>query len=287
MNISRILLLLLIPLTIQAQYGPEEVKVKQAIDQLFDAMRQGDSASLRDLMHPDLRMLTFDVDENGNDRQRSGSLDAWLNGVAGAEPGALDEKVWSYAIHVDKNLATVWTPYTFFLNDNPHHCGVNAFQLFRDRGEWKIIQVTDTRSTSSCPTSPEDIEGRLNALIDNWHRAAARADADTFFGAMAEDGVYIGTDANERWLRDEFRAWAKDAFERDSAWAFEPKERHLEIAPDGSIAWWDEILETWMGPCRATGILKLSSQGWKIQHYQLSVTLPNEKMPQFLELIGN
>ena len=29
----------------------------------------------------------------------------------------------------------------------------------------------------------------VNEFIDNWHKAAAEADADIFFGSIAEDGI--------------------------------------------------------------------------------------------------
>jgi hypothetical protein len=39
-----------------------------------------------------------------------------------------------------------------------------------------------------------------------------------------------------------------------------------------------------MGPCRATGVLTDTSEGWKISHYQLSVTVPNDLIKPFIEL---
>ena len=38
----------------------------------------------------------------------------------------------------------------------------------------------------------------VDHFIDGWHLAAAKVDAETFFGSMAEDAIYIGTDATER-----------------------------------------------------------------------------------------
>ncbi len=285
MRLIRTLLLICLPLPGIAQTADAEMKVRARIEALFSAMRQGDSATLRTLMHPDLRMMTVGEEPDGTPFLRTGNLQGWLDAVGGAGPGTLDERVWSYAIEVDGDLASVWTPYTFFLNGQVHHCGVNAFQLFRTTAGWQIIQVTDTRRSEGCISSSEELESSLHQLIDDWHAAAARADAEAFFGAMAEDGIYVGTDPDERWRRDELRSWARDAFERDTAWAFTPLKRNLRIAPDGFTAWWDEKLETWMGICRATGILRREGPDWKIVHYQLSVALPNEDMPAYLELI--
>ena len=101
---------------------------------------------------------------------------------------------------------------------------------------------------------------------------------------MTPDAVYIGTDTTERWLRDTFRTWSAFAFEREVAWDFTASQRNVNLSKDGNIAWWDELLVTWMGPCRATGVLTDTAEGWKITHYQLSVTVPNDLIKPFIEL---
>ena len=56
-------------------------------------------------------------------------------------------------------------------------------------------------------------------------------------------------------------------------------------SPDGKMAWWDELLDTWMGVCRGSGVLIQTEQGWKIKHYNLAVTIPNDKINGFIELV--
>ncbi len=125
----------------------------------------------------------------------------------------------------------------------------------------------------------------LNAFLDQWHEAAANANAELFFGSMAEEGIYIGTDVSERWLRDELREWAKFAFERESAWTFKAKERNWHFLNE-EVAIADEVLDTWMGDCRSTAVLKKENEEWLIYHYQLSVTVPNERIEDFKKLLG-
>lgn len=123
----------------------------------------------------------------------------------------------------------------------------------------------------------------INKLLNNWHKAAAAADEDVFFGYMSEDCIYIGTDETEKWKRDELRKWSEEFFNRESAWSFEPFEREVYLEND--VAWFDEKLKTWMGICRASGVLQRTNGGWKLKHYQLSVTVPNDKIRGFIELI--
>ncbi len=127
-------------------------------------------------------------------------------------------------------------------------------------------------------------EEKINNLLDNWHLAAAKADSDGFFGAMTEEAHYLGTDESEDWKREEMRVWAKPFFDSGKAWDFKKKTRHIYVYQDGKLAWFDENLDTWMGPCRGSGVVVLTKDGWKIQQYVLSVLVPNDKIDAYLEL---
>lgn len=134
---------------------------------------------------------------------------------------------------------------------------------------------------NSFAQSPEE---QINKLLDDWHYAASVADENIFFGSMTENAHYIGTDENEDWTRNEMKEWSKEFFDRDSAWDFKKKERHIYLYLDGKLAWFDETLDTWMGVCRGSGIIILTNEGWKIQHYVLSVAIPNDKIDAYLKL---
>jgi len=127
-------------------------------------------------------------------------------------------------------------------------------------------------------------EKSLDQIMDDWHQAAAEADAEAFFGRMTETGIYIGTDASERWLRDELREWSAKYFARESAWSFTALERNWQ-RPTENIAIADELLETGMGVCRSTAVLQLIDGEWYIVHYQLSIAVPNEKLEDFQNLM--
>lgn len=127
-------------------------------------------------------------------------------------------------------------------------------------------------------------EQQINGLLDNWHHAAAVADEAAFFGSMTEDARYIGTDETENWKRDELKEWSKEYFDRESAWDFKKKTRNVYMNTDGKLAWFDETLDTWMGVCRGSGVVVLTGNGWKIQHYVLSVAVPNDKIDAYIKL---
>jgi len=82
---------------------------------------------------------------------------------------------------------------------------------------------------SSC-SSTKDItseKNSINLLLDNWHKAAAEANFDNYFNAMAEESIFIGTDATENWNKTEFKAFAKPYFDKGRAWNYRIRAKHL------------------------------------------------------------
>lgn len=125
----------------------------------------------------------------------------------------------------------------------------------------------------------------IHQFIDAWHKAAAQANGDIFFGSMGENSIYIGTDSSERWTKTEFMAFAKPYFDRGNAWDFKPFDRDLHVTSNGKIAWFSELLTTWMGVCRGSGVLVKTNKGWKLEQYHLSVTVPNDIIKDFIALV--
>lgn len=118
----------------------------------------------------------------------------------------------------------------------------------------------------------------IENVLDTWHKAAATADFNAYFGLMAEESVFIGTDATEHWNKQEFMAFSKPYFDAGKAWDFKAVDRHVFIDKTGEIAWFDELLDTWMQLCRGSGVLVREGGEWKIAHYVLSMTVPNEEV---------
>lgn len=132
-----------------------------------------------------------------------------------------------------------------------------------------------------------DPKAAVAAVLDDWHRAAAAADEPRYFGHFTADAVFLGTDATERWTRDEFRAWAKPYFSRGKAWSFKAVSRHITLSKDGTMAWFDEALDTPnLGPSRGSGVLVKEGSTWKIAQYNLSVPIPNDLMGEVTKRIA-
>ena len=115
---------------------------------------------------------------------------------------------------------------------------------------------------------------QVNAFVDAWHDDAAHARM-AYFDKIAQDGVYIGTDKSELWQREQFKEWARKHFERNAAWTFKTLRRNVYASADKYIVWFDELLDTQMGVCQASGVIHRTPTGFEIVHYQLSIAVPN------------
>jgi hypothetical protein len=93
---------------------------------------------------------------------------------------------------------------------------------------------------------------------------------------MTEDSVFLGTDATERWTKQQFRDYARPPFAKGKAWSFRSVRRGVSFSKDGRVAWFDEDLATPnLGPSRGSGVLVLDGSTWRIAQYNLSVPIPN------------
>jgi ketosteroid isomerase-like protein len=124
------------------------------------------------------------------------------------------------------------------------------------------------------------------ATLDDFHAAAAAADGARYFGHFAEDGVFLGTDASERWTVEAFRAYAKPHFDAGRGWTYRVADRHLDVDRSGAYAWFDEALENAkLGPCRGSGVLRREKGAWKVVQYNLTIPVPNPLAEDFAERI--
>ncbi len=124
----------------------------------------------------------------------------------------------------------------------------------------------------------------IDNVLNDWHKAAADANFDVYFGHMTDDAIFIGTDPTENWSYNDFKAFSKPYFDRGKAWSFSTLERNIFTKSDTNLAWFDELLDTQMGICRGSGVLLKTPNGWKIKHYVLSIAIPNENVKEITAL---
>ncbi len=136
----------------EASFSPEEKEVIDVIKALFEGMREGDSSAVRQVFYPNARMQSAYLDRQSGDPKLSTSetIDRFVTQVGTPHEAVYDERISGYEIKIDGLLASVWTPYQFYLGEQFSHCGVNAFHLFKSEEGWKITHITDTRRREDC-----------------------------------------------------------------------------------------------------------------------------------------
>ncbi|MBL4809014.1 MAG: nuclear transport factor 2 family protein [Phycisphaerales bacterium] len=126
----------------------------------------------------------------------------------------------------------------------------------------------------------------IGAVLDYWHLAASEGDMDRYFGSMTQGAVFLGTDAAERWTRQEFRAFAEPYFADGHGWTYVARERFVRTNAYGDVAWVDEILDhDSYGILRGTAVLRKNGEEWRIAHYSLSFLVPNDVAGEVVEVI--
>ena len=129
-------------------------------------------------------------------------------------------------------------------------------------------------------------EDTANQLLDTFHRAASQAKFNDYFATFTPDGVFIGTDATERWTVAQFKAYAKPHFDKGRGWTYTMVERHVNVSADGKHASFDELLDNKsLGRCRGTGVLRLVDGKWLVEQYHLTIPVPNELADEVVKRI--
>ncbi len=145
------------------------------------------------------------------------------------------------------------------------------------------VTIVFTACTSSVSNTAKD-EKQIAAMLDSFNVAAAKADFNKYFSYYTDDAIFTGTDATERWDKKAFMVWAKPYFDRGKAWNFTAMQRHIYFDKTGNTAWFDELLHTQMKICRGSGVLVKLDEGWKIQQYILSTTVPNKLLDSVIKI---
>ncbi len=134
-----------------AQETIDEISVKTTIEDFFTAFHKQDTTALRAMAHPTIQMQSISIKEDIDPKLHTEEYSSFLKAIyAIPKTTEFQEKILSYKVQVDGPMANVSTPYSFYVNGELSHCGVNTFQLFKEKGRWKIVHIIDTRNKKGC-----------------------------------------------------------------------------------------------------------------------------------------
>ncbi|WP_210114502.1 hypothetical protein [Hymenobacter elongatus] len=134
--------------------------MQKTITTFFDGMRRGDSTLVRSTLvrstlvrstlAPGVVFQTITTTKEGTTRVGLENPNGFLKSVGTPHKEVYDERIRFERVLLDANLASVWTPYQFYVGPKFSHCGYNSFQLVKYAQGWRIVHVIDTRRQDGC-----------------------------------------------------------------------------------------------------------------------------------------
>lgn len=143
LNMKKALLLLLLLFSFSGQAQKEEVQ--KTIEMFFEGFHAKDTIKIKSTCSDKLILQSITESPKGNKFSEEIPKEFLLSMVTIPVEVKFEERILSYNIQVDGTMAHAWTPYEFYINGKLSHKGVNAFTLYKDNGQWKILHLIDTR----------------------------------------------------------------------------------------------------------------------------------------------
>lgn len=119
------------------------------VNALFGAFEAGDAATMLRLVYPDGRVTASGTRGDGASNLRQQSWTQFAERIA---PGsAFQERIANPVIDIDGDIAMVWAPFVVRVGGKVSNCGVDHFDLVRENGAWKVMNLTFSSRTTGCP----------------------------------------------------------------------------------------------------------------------------------------
>ncbi|MEO6346895.1 MAG: nuclear transport factor 2 family protein [Aquaticitalea sp.] len=129
----------------------DEKDVNNTIAGFFEGFHQRDSLIMKEAVSKDIILQTIGKNKEGKTTLETEDFNLFLKSIVSIpKDQKFEEKLLSFHIQIDGNMANVWAPYEFWLNGKFSHCGVDSFQLVKLNGYWKIVYLIDTRRKENC-----------------------------------------------------------------------------------------------------------------------------------------
>jgi hypothetical protein len=124
----------------------EQQAILTPITQLFDGMAKRDAAAIK---KPLLSGGTMVLMRDGKPSQMT--FEDFADRVGKPGTAHIQERIHDPLVRIDHDLAVVWAPFEFLVDDKVDHCGTDLFTLVRTDGQWVIASVADTGRKDCAP----------------------------------------------------------------------------------------------------------------------------------------
>lgn len=126
--------------------GSDETAVLAPINAVFAAFAVGDAEAMLKHVYPEGRVSAPGLGEGGTLRQQS-----WAQFAERVKPGGeFQESITDPAIEIDGDVAMVWARFVVRKQGRITNCGFDHFDLIRENGRWRIMNVTFSSNLTNC-----------------------------------------------------------------------------------------------------------------------------------------
>ena len=126
----------------------ETANILAPIQHLLATFAAGDSAALLRLVYSDGRVTATGMRASGSGLRQQN----WAEFAQRVTPdGRFTESISDPAIEVDGDVAMVWAPFVVRVGGKVTNCGTDHFDLVRDNGTWKVMNLTFSSRVTGCP----------------------------------------------------------------------------------------------------------------------------------------
>ena len=128
---------------------PADAAVMAPIDALFAAFEAGDSTAILRHVYPEGRVTAVGTLPSGFSGLR---LSNWTEFAARMKPGGgFTELITNPTIRIHSDVALVWAPFTIEREGKIVSCGYDHFDMVRQAGSWKVMNITFSTRVTGCP----------------------------------------------------------------------------------------------------------------------------------------
>ena len=125
----------------------DEQSVLSSANALLSAFNTGNSTEILRWVYPEGR-----VTGTGTFPNRSGlRSESWTQFMQRLGTNSFQETISDPAVEVDGDAAMIWAPFVVRVGGKVSNCGIDHFDLVRENGSWKVMNLTFSSRIAGCP----------------------------------------------------------------------------------------------------------------------------------------
>jgi hypothetical protein len=122
--------------------------IAATVEALLATLETGDAPALLRLVYPEGRVTGRGTFPGGATGLRSRSFTEYASRMT---PGSgFVERITNPVVEQDGDVALVWAPFTITMGGKVVSCGYDHFDLVRENGTWKVMNLTFSSRTEGC-----------------------------------------------------------------------------------------------------------------------------------------